>query len=56
MSFSVALPRRFSSIQMDLAFENPSRSGLAVLVGPPGSGKSTLINAAAAMEVTLAPM
>jgi molybdate transport system ATP-binding protein len=45
MSFSFMLRHRFSSTQMDLAFDVRS-PGVTVLFGPSGSGKSTIINAA----------
>ena len=48
MSFSVGLRYRFPSIQMDIAFEVPSRAGRIVLSGPSG-GKSTVISVAAGL-------
>ena len=57
MSFSVALPRRFSSIQMDLAFEIPSHAGLAVLVGRAGIRQiDAHQRGGRPVEVTLPPM
>lgn len=48
MSFSLAMRHRFPTMQMDIAFEAPS-PGVTVLFGPSGTGKSTIINAAAGL-------
>lgn len=48
MSLSVRLHHRFSSIEIDVAFETPS-PGVTVLFGPSGSGKSTIIASTAGL-------
>jgi molybdate transport system ATP-binding protein len=48
MSLSILLRHRFSSVQMDMAFEVPT-PGLTALFGPSGAGKSTIISAAAGL-------
>ncbi len=48
MSLSIRLHHRFSSIEIDVAFEAPS-PGVTVLFGPSGSGKSTIIASTAGL-------
>ena len=48
MSISVSLRHRFPAIQMDIVFETDS-PGVTVLFGSSGSGKSTIIKAAAGL-------
>jgi molybdate transport system ATP-binding protein len=48
MSLVIALRHRFTSIQMDIAFEVPA-SGVTVLFGPSGAGKSITIAVAAGL-------
>jgi len=48
MSLAVRLGHAFPSVRMDMAFEVPS-PGVTVLFGPSGTGKSTIILAAAGL-------
>ncbi len=48
MSLSIRLHHRFTSIEIDVAFEAPS-PGVTVLFGPSGSGKSTIIASTAGL-------